>query len=329
MTRALCPAPLDLESGNPRPVLQAAAEAVRAGRPAVLAIVLQTEGSTYSRAGTCVLFEVARQVGWLSGGCLEPELARRAASALEQGCIEWVDIDTRDDAALFSGSAVGCRGRQWVALLPLPALQGIEAVLDAWLRGSDPLSLALHTDGRVHATCAGIHCNRSVRAAALATQTPAAGWQLQWHRPPAVRVYGAGPEAELLLPMLDDLGWRSSVTEPRTAWRERLPSSTHLLDTALTAAEDAALVMHHNFELDHAVLEQLAGSRVPFIGLLGPRRRKEDLFSVLEPAARAALEPRLRAPIGLSLGGRGPEAIALSIAAQLQAWRHGTVLGAR
>ena len=35
------------------------------------------------------------------------------------------------------------------------------------------------------------------------------------------------------------------------------------------------------------------------------------------------LVPRLRSPVGLRLGGQGPEAIALSIAAQLQAWRHG------
>jgi xanthine dehydrogenase accessory factor len=33
---------------------------------------------------------------------------------------------------------------------------------------------------------------------------------------------------------------------------------------------------------------------------------------------RAALAPRLHAPVGLSLGGEGPEAIALAIAADLQ-----------
>ena len=80
MNNALHPAPLDLDGGNPRPVLQAAADAARAGRPAALAVVLQTEGSSYSRAGTCALFEPGRQVGWLSGGCLEPELARQGSA---------------------------------------------------------------------------------------------------------------------------------------------------------------------------------------------------------------------------------------------------------
>jgi len=125
MTSALHPAPLDLDGGNPRPVLQAAADAARARRPAALAVVLQTEGSSYSRAGTCALFEPGRQVGWLSGGCLEPELARQAANAVDAGRIAWMEIDSRDDAALFSGNATGCRGRQWLALLPLPQLGGI------------------------------------------------------------------------------------------------------------------------------------------------------------------------------------------------------------
>jgi xanthine dehydrogenase accessory factor len=96
---------------------------------------------------------------------------------------------------------------------------------------------------------------------------------------------------------------------------EYSPSQTHL--------PNAALVMHHNFELDRETLLQLAPLPIPFIGLLGPQRRRDDLFKVMPAEACAALSARLRSPVGLALGGRGPEAIALSIAAQLQAWRHG------
>ena len=84
---------------------------------------------------------------------------------------------------------------------------------------------------------------------------------------------------------------------------------------------DAALVMNHNFEMDREALFALADASIPFIGLLGPMRRKDDLFRVLPASAREALQPRLRSPVGLKLGGQGPEAIALSIAAQLQAHR--------
>ncbi|MGE8282232.1 MAG: XdhC family protein [Stenotrophomonas lactitubi] len=329
MNNALHPAPLDLDGGNPRPVLQAAADAARAGRPAALAVVLQTEGSSYSRAGTCALFEPGRQVGWLSGGCLEPELARQAANAVDAGRIAWMEIDSRDDAALFSGNATGCRGRQWLALLPLPQLGGIELLLDAWLQGPHTLYLALQADGRLDAHCGGFTFSRTVPAAALQSSDGSHRWRLQWHRSPVVHMHGAGPEAALLLPLLDRLGWCAHVEEPRPRWREHLSLAGGSYSSSAAAdVADAALVMHHNFELDRDALQRLADSRVPFIGLLGPRRRKDDLFSVLDTPTRLALEPRLRSPIGLPLGGRGPEAIALSVAAQLQAWRHGTPLAA-
>jgi xanthine dehydrogenase accessory factor len=329
MNNALHPAPLDLDGGNPRPVLLAAADAARAGRPAALAVVLQTEGSNYSRAGTCALFEPGRQVGWLSGGCLEPELARQAANAVDAGRIAWMEIDSRDDAALFSGNATGCRGRQWLALLPLPQLGGIELLLDAWLQGPHTLYLALQADGRLDAHCGAFTFSRTVPAAGLQSSDGSHRWRLQWHRSPVVHMHGAGPEAALLLPLLDRLGWCAHVEEPRPRWREHLSLAGGSYSSSAAAdVADAALVMHHNFELDRDALQRLADSRVPFIGLLGPRRRKDDLFSVLDTRTRLALEPRLRSPIGLPLGGRGPEAIALSVAAQLQAWRHGTPLAA-
>ena len=84
----------------------------------------------------------------------------------------------------------------------------------------------------------------------------------------------------------------------------------------------AALAMHHNFEMDREALEAVATTGIAFIGLLGPKRRRDDLFKVLPTDVRENLLPRLHSPIGLDLGGHGPEAIALSIAAQLQAFVH-------
>jgi xanthine dehydrogenase accessory factor len=149
-----------------------------------------------------------------------------------------------------------------------------------------------------------------------------------------VLIFGAGPEAVPLLPLLAGLGWRVELREPREAWRRRVvgvaspappPGATGASAAHGAGLErfDAALVMHHNFELDREALQHLAASTIAFVGLLGPERRREDLFKLLRAELRAALLPRLRSPIGLPLGGRGPEAIALSIAAQLQAWRHG------
>lgn len=338
MSADLVTTPLDAEDGNPGLVFEATLDALYEGRRAALAVVLETQGSTYTRAGTVVLFSAHGHVGWLSGGCLEPEIERRAMQAVDGNTLAWMEIDTRDDDALFAGNAVGCRGRQRVVLIPLAALAGIDGMFGRWLRGEGTLELRLHSDGALQWRCGATRLSHDIASPPVDWEAPRAEWQLQWRRAPSVVVLGAGPEAAPLLPLLRGLGWRVEIHEPRERWRERLAvvatpdqrsgatggSSTDCRTRWTNAPlPDAVLVMHHNFELDREALDALAATAIPFIGLLGPGRRRDDLFTVLPPETRASLSRRLRSPVGLGLGGRGPEAIALSIAAQLQAWRHG------
>jgi xanthine dehydrogenase accessory factor len=318
--------PRFLAAGNPRPILQAAVAAARRGDAATLALVLETEGSTYSHAGAMALFATDAQVGWLSGGCLEPELEQRAAQAAAGGRVGWIEIDTRDDADLFSGSALGCRGRLRIALLPLAAMQGIDALLEAWLTGGACLQRTLTGDGRI-----ALQASDLAGAWQLSTSSPQwapvdRSWSLPLALSPDVLVLGAGPETPVLLDLLRDLGWRTSLVEDRARWQGAFAHAEVQYASAHLALRQphrfaAALVMHHSFDRDRDALDMLAGTPIPFIGLLGPPRRRDDLFKLLTPGQRAALDPRLRAPVGLDLGGQGPEAIALSIAAQLQSWR--------
>jgi len=88
----LSAAPGFLAERSPRGVLETALTRVRAGEHAVLALVLETDGSTYAGAGDMVLFCNGSQVGWLSGGCLEPELARRAEQVSAAGRVDWIEI---------------------------------------------------------------------------------------------------------------------------------------------------------------------------------------------------------------------------------------------
>jgi xanthine dehydrogenase accessory factor len=297
----------------------------------VLALVVDTEGSTYVRAGGMALFGTAQQQwGWLSGGCLEPEIAERAAAADREAQLAWMDIDTRDDEDLLSGSALGCRGRLHIALIPLRLLPGWPALVRAWRQRQGALVLQLQADGALTASV-GEH-REHWRLAAVPPPWPvAATMQVSIAPPPAVIVFGGGPETPALLPLLRQSGWITHLVERRSRWSpmremaddttEATPSSA--AKTVTDGRFDAALVMHHHFELDREALEMLADTAIPFVGLLGPNRRREDLFRLLPPSAHTQLLPRLRSPVGLDLGGYGPEAIALSIAAQLQAWRHG------
>ncbi|MFC6839621.1 XdhC family protein [Xanthomonas theicola] len=298
--------------------------ACRHRAPVVLAVVMVAEGSTYAHAGAIALFGVdGAQQGWLSGGCLEPDIARCAASAAAAGTLAWMEIDTRADEDLLSGSAVGCRGRLHLALLPLSALPGFERLAQAWLQRRGGLTLALDAGGGVAATVAGEVLQWRLPRQARPAVAACSG-QVQVP-PPRVSVFGAGPESAVLLPLLRQLGWMTTLVEQRPRWA----GQAMLADLALActptralaecADSDAALVMHHHFELDREALDALAASAIPFLGLLGPARRREDLFRLLRPQQHAQLLPRLHSPIGLRLGGSGAEAIALSIAAQLQA----------
>lgn len=313
-----------------RAVIEAALAAVRGSDAAGLAVVLETEGSTYVGAGAMALFGAAAgQAGWLSGGCLEPEIAQAAQRCADAGRIGWLDIDTRDDEDLLYGSALGCRGRLRIALLPLRALPGIERAFDAWRAGGIALRMALDRDGAIAFAFGDEQLHWRIGAAACDWAEGARSWAVAWPAPPELLLFGGGPETPPLLALLRGLGWRATLVERRERWRGLAALADRHVDATPAAAlsppprADAALVMHHNFELDREALSALAGTAIPYIGLLGPVRRREDLFKLLSETERAALAPRLRSPVGLDLGGRGAQAIALSVAAQLQAWRYG------
>ncbi|MBX9400424.1 XdhC family protein [Lysobacter sp. BMK333-48F3] len=321
--------------GGARAVLEASAAAAARGDPAALAVVLETQGSTYVRPAAMALFGArGGQVGWLSGGCIEPEIELRAQEvALSQG-IDWLEIDTRHDEDLFAGSAVGCRGRLRLALLPLAGLRDWPVLVDEWRRGHGDLRLEIRGDGALRAAVGDERLRWT-----LPVNTPpwaggaTAAWSLEIAAPPSVLVLGAGPETPALLPLLRTLGWMTSLVERRPRWAGLAALADHAIERspaqalAVTRPHDAAVVMHHHFELDREALEHLGdspgGQAIGFVGLLGPAARRDDLFRVLPASARDSLRPRLHAPIGLPLGGHGPEAIALSVAAQLQRHRHG------
>ncbi|MCR6686676.1 XdhC/CoxI family protein [Pseudoxanthomonas sp.] len=313
------------------PVLLASAQPGASAAGRTLAVVVATEGSTYVRAGATALFGPGdAQLGWLSGGCLEPEIARRARDVARRGAPDAMEIDTRDDEDLFAGSAVGCRGRLRIVLLPLERMPGWTDVVRAWWDGRGTLTLAVSGDGQVQAQAGDTGRRWAMAPPPAGADAVALAGEVQVPPPARVAIFGAGPETPLLVQGLRTLGWHVTVVERRARWipgdgvadaRLTLPPDAAL--HGLQPAPDAVLVMHHHFEHDREALEVLAHTGIAFIGLLGPVRRREDLMRVLPVPAPALLAPRLRSPVGLKLGGHGPEAIALSIVAQLQAWRHG------
>jgi xanthine dehydrogenase accessory factor len=204
-------------------------------------------------------------------------------------------------------------------------------MIAAWFAGDAALDLLIDGKGRIDAHWGTQRISVTLPAEVPPWSASHSAWKLRFEPLPRVIVFGAGPETPWLLPALQSLSWRTVLVEQRERWI----GLSSLADDALALSSDqavmhalcrdasAALVMHHHFERDRETLLALAHTPIAYIGLLGPPRRRDDLFRVLPQAARDSLQSRLRAPVGLDLGGHGAEAIGLSIVAQLQRYRHG------
>ncbi|HTT05115.1 MAG TPA: XdhC family protein [Steroidobacteraceae bacterium] len=163
---------------------------------------------------------------------------------------------------------------------------------------------------------------------------------LEQSAPPRLLLLGAGADALPVAALITFLGWSVTVVDHRSHYArpERFPDADAVLSggpavvpelvaqaqTANTAF-NGAIVMSHHLPSDLAYLRALAPSSIPYIGLLGPASRRDRLVGDLTSADISSLEPRLRGPIGLDIGAETPEAIALSIVAEIQALLAGIV----
>ncbi len=80
--------------------------------------------------------------------------------------------------------------------------------------------------------------------------------------------------------------------------------------------------MTHNYLRDLKLLERLLPSPVRYLGLLGPRRRTEQLLAELDQQGARVTPQQLErfyAPVGLNIGAEGPEGVALAVLSEMQA----------
>ncbi|MCZ6774305.1 MAG: XdhC family protein [Proteobacteria bacterium] len=276
------------------------------GRPLALVTVQSTEGSTYSKAGSQMLVNDQGDFqGMLSGGCLEGDLAERSKSVMASGVAEVVTYDLRSDDDVF-GLGVGCEGALRILIQPLNAASNYEPFASL----VDALEHAPYAD----MVLADAESNFGV------TRIGA---------PLRLLILGAGQDAEPLITFAVALGWEVAISDHRPAAVASLSNGSAASVECVPVEDiashfdfakfDAAIVMSHNLQADRAYLTMLAEAPIEFVGLLGPAHRRDRLLREIGPEA-GKLEDRLRAPVGKHIGGRGPAAIALEIAAELQAY---------
>jgi xanthine/CO dehydrogenase XdhC/CoxF family maturation factor len=117
---------------------------------------------------------------------------------------------------------------------------------------------------------------------------------------------GEGPDSKALRVFADTLGWRTVAVESATEINGWYDEWT------------AAVVKTHNYGRDFAALRALLPCGLRYIGLLGSRKRREQLLGDLLDTG-IEVGDHLFGPAGLDLGGDTPESIALAIVAEIQA----------
>ena len=149
-------------------------------------------------------------------------------------------------------------------------------------------------------------------------------------------VCGAGNDIMPLVTMAKLQDWHVTVIDsrPQYATRQRFPQADAALYVALNDSETllklsqnaAVALMSHSLSQDRARLAVLLknANHCNYIGQLGPSYRTERLIKEIsatcaDPTALADGINQLHYPIGYKLGGDGPEALALSIIAQISA----------
>ncbi|WP_081891476.1 XdhC family protein [Verrucomicrobium sp. BvORR106] len=276
------------------------------GQAWALATLVETRGSTYRKPGARMLVdEQGTTLGVLSGGCLEEEIARHGLELIDGAAARVIEFDTR--------RLYGCDGA--VRIL-------VEFIPPAAERGNLLTELGHRVDHRGLCRLSSRYEGEELGTTLLAPDelVPERNGTFLHCVPLPVRLllFGAGPEISPLLHLAQTLGWLTL----------QFTHATDLAEDFTPDAQTVALVMTHNFGRDLAVLHRLVPFQLPYVGLLGPRRRHQQLIGELLSlgASFADSLASLHAPAGLDLGSESPEEIALSIVSEVAAvlaQRHG------
>jgi xanthine/CO dehydrogenase XdhC/CoxF family maturation factor len=322
----------------------------------VLATIIATAGSTYRKPGAMMLISRRGEyAGLISGGCLEGDLLLHAERVFESGAPGLVTYDMHADEELVWNLGLGCDG---VIHLLLQRLEpkpdfGLLGHLAASHKARRAVLLALVTqsDGQVPAGAWGLFDSSDIsvgepelvdilkrmaehwpdwrcRPVRFGADNQAESIVIHIPAPTRVLICGAGPDAVPMARVLAELDWDVVITDHRPAFAraERFPAGCTVLQGRpeglsekfdLTTL-DAAVIMSHHLENDRAYLGQLARYELPYIGVLGPRARRDRLRELAECRGRTVY-----GPIGLDIGAELPSAIALAAAAEIHAVLNG------
>jgi len=314
-----------------RPALR---DIVRLNLPAVLATLYRVVGGSPRPAGSQMLISPERLSGFMSGGCIEADIAAHAARVAETGRPEHL---VYGDGGPYPDIRLVCGGRVEILLEHIasddPAIRRLLDLAAArrpalwvsdgetrlcWPAEEPPPALSSRL-AQAAQDLANAPEKRCVNADSLALG-------LRFLPVKRMVVVGGDPTAIAIASLASQSGFETWLVRAKgpeappplagVSYDRRTPDIA-LPGIGLDAWTYVA-VATHDFESDEAALTTALPSAAVYVGVLGARRRlPERLARLTSLGVPAAALSRLKAPIGLALGGKAPFEIAIAVLAEV------------
>ena len=275
--------------------------------------------------------------GSVTGGCVEAALVREATEVLAGAPGRVCRYGLGDEDGFDVGLA--CGGSIAVAVYRLDP--HVLARLAEAVAGDRPAARAVRLDeGRfgeqaLLAGAGGGQLDAAARAlfetgdtGVVATADGGLVFVESFVPRPDLYAFGVSAHVAALVPIVKSIGYRVTVCDPRRTLltRERFPDADALVDQwpdrflehAPIDPRTVICVMTHDLKLDVPAVALALASPAGYIGAIGSKKtRAERNRRLRELGVGEADLARLHAPIGVDLGARTPEEVAISIAAEL------------
>lgn len=304
---------------------------------AAIATIIDKRGSTYRGTGAKSLILPDGTIrGTLSGGCVESDLYEHARQVLETGMPQIKLYDFYGSGDLPWGLGLGCNGALKIWIEPFdPVRKESEARQTLEILSNQLPSATIISSDQPDRYAIG------TRIVPGQTETdlpipPGTGLFTVNHngarlelyveklKPiPRLIIFGAGPDAVPLVRGAKLLQWLVTLVDHRPGYanRDQFPEADEILVSPIGTVppdlqvqeKDYAVIMTHHFQQDQLFLHHMLSQSVSYLGVLGPRKRTEQLLEGRTVPAHLTLH----SPIGLDLKAETPEEIAISILSEI------------
>ncbi len=300
--------------------------------------------------------------GAISGGCLEGDALRKALLAISQQQNKLVTYDTTDEDDSKFGVQLGCNGIVHILFEPIQEDKKLNAIYlltqlvskrhsailvtmfslghneqygTCLLYREDVVETSLQEEikEKIESEVKQTLQNKSSSIKIFEQKQQQVNAFIEYIPPPvALVIAGAGNDVQPLVEITSLLGWHTTIVDGRAthATGQRFPNADRVLvakpDVVLQQVkidmQTVFLLMTHNYNYDLAFLKELLTKDVPYIGILGPKKKMDRMFDELAAEGIVVTElQRLKiySPVGLDIGAETSEEIAISIIAEIKA----------